>query len=297
MPQSPINEALAKLQNPSHNHLSGKPLDALEALFNLSRSSIGGFRDFLEELLHSSYWKSQDFPSNPYPALCLGLASLIDSHAGSIGVPEPAYHSRKHFQDVCLALTALLAQPKGSTQPSDLHDPWAISQDDAWVLLFCAVAHDFGHDGSINKTPFQLEKSSIEKTRIFLSEGSHESGFVAALGDKMEPMILATDPSNLRVLLSALSGSQISPNKMDCLCMLLVEADLLASTLPKRGLLLGQQLAREWETANPKAALVVATPQGRINFLEYIRFVSPYAIMLGMEDIRQESINQLKASL
>jgi hypothetical protein len=149
----------------------------------------------------------------------------------------------------------------------------------------------------MNQTPFQLEKSSIEKTRVFLSEGSHESGFVAALGDKMEPMILATDPSNLRVLLSALSGSQISPNKMDCLCMLLVEADLLASTLPKRGLLLGQQLAREWETANPKAALVVATPQGRINFLEYIRFVSPYAIMLGMEDIRQESINQLKASL
>ena len=114
---------------------------------------------------------------------------------------------------------------------------------------------------------------------------------------KIEPMILATDPSNLKELLSMFSSSKISPNKMDCLCMLLVEADLLASTLPKRGLLLGQQLAREWETANPKAALAVATPQGRINFLEYIRFISPYAITLGMEDIRHESINQLKASL
>jgi hypothetical protein len=294
MPQSPITEALAKLQNPSHKHLSGKPLDALEALFDLSRSSIGGFREFLEELLRSNYWKSQDYPSNPYPALCLGLASLIDSHAGSIGIPEPAYHSRKHFQDVCLALTALLAQPIGSTQLSDLHDPWAITHDDAWVLLFCAVAHDFGHDGTMNQTPFQLEKSSIEKTRVFLSEGSHESGFVAALGNKMEPIILATDPSFLSSLLAKFTEPSPKPTKTDCMSMLLVEADLLASVLPMRGRMLGKLLGQEWESINPKAAAAVASDQGRLKFLEYIRFISPHAIMLKIEDIRHQSIEELK---
>jgi hypothetical protein len=294
MPQSPITEALAKLQNPSHDHLSGKPLDALEVLFGLSRSSIGGFREFLEELLRSSYWKSQDYPNNPYPTLCLGLASLIDSHAGSIGGPEPVYHSRQHFQDVCLALTALLAQPITSIQPSDVENPWAISHEDAWVLLFCAVAHDFGHDGSMNQTPFQLEKSSIEKTCVFLSEGSHESGFVAALGNKMEPIILATDPSFLSSLLVKFTEPSPKPTKTDCMSMLLVEADLLASVLPMRGRMLGKLLGQEWESINPKAAAAVASDQGRLKFLEYIRFISPHAIMLKIEDIRHQSIKELK---
>ena len=294
MPQSPITEALAELQNPSHNHLSGKPLDALEALFDLSRSSIGGFREFLEELLRSGFWKSQDYPNNPYPALCLGLASLIDSHAGSSGGPEPAYHSRKHFQDVCLALTALLAQPITSIQPSDFENPWAISHEDAWVLLFCAVAHDFGHDGTMNQTPFQLEKSSIEKTRVFLSEGSHESDFAAALGEKMEPIILATDPSFLSSLLAKFTEPSAKPTKTDCMSMLLVEADLLASVLPMRGRMLGKLLGQEWESINPKAAAAVASDQGRLKFLEYIRFISPHAIMLKIEDIRHQSIEELK---
>jgi len=294
MPQSPITEALAKLHNPSLNHLSGKPLDALEALFDLSRSSIGGFREFLEELLRSSFWKSQDYPSNPYPALCLGLGSLVDSYAGSIGGPEPAYHSRKHFQDDCLALTALLAQPITSIQSSDVENPWAISHEDAWVLLFCAVAHDFGHDGTMNQTPFQLEKSSIEKTRVFLSEGSHESGFVAALGDKMEPIILATDPSFLSSLLAKFTEPSPKPTKTDCMSMLLVEADLLASVLPMRGRMLGKLLGQEWESINPKAAAAVASDQGRLKFLEYIRFISPHAIMLKIEDIRHQSIEELK---
>jgi hypothetical protein len=294
MPQSPICEALAELQNPSHNHLSGKPLDALETLFDLSRSSIAGFREFLEELLRSSYWKSQDYPNNPYPTLCLGLGSLIDSHASSIRGSEPAYHSRKHFQDVCLGLTALLAQPTTSTQPSDLHDPWAITHDDAWVLLFCAVAHDFGHDGSINQTPFELEKSSIEKTRIFLSEGSHESNFIKALEDKMEPIILATDPSFLSSLLAKFTEPSAKPTKADCMSMLLVEADLLASVLPMHGKMLGQLLGQEWESSNPKAAAAVASDQGRLKFLEYIRFMSPHAMILKMEDIRHQSIEELK---
>lgn len=294
MQKSSIFEVLTKLKTPRKLDLSGKPLDALEALFDLSRSSIGGFRDFLEELLRSSFWKSQDYPSNPYSTLCLGLASLIDSHARSIGGPEPAYHSRKHFQDVCLALTALLDQPIKSVQQCDFKDLWEISGEEAWVLLFCAIAHDYGHDGSINKTPFQLEKSSIEETRAFLHGSSSEPDYTKALGDKIEPIILATDPSFFNTLVAKFTEPSAKPTKTDCMSMLLVEADLLASALPKRGKALGKLLGQEWESSNPKAAAAVASDQGRLKFLEYIRFISPYAMMLKMEDIRHQSLEELK---
>jgi hypothetical protein len=146
----------------------------------------------------------------------------------------------------------------------------------------------------MNQTPFQLEKSSIEKARIFLSEGSHESGFIRALGDKMEPIILATDPSFFNTLVAKFTEPSAKPAKTDCMSMLLVEADLLASALPKRGKALGKLLGQEWESSNPKAAAAVASDQGRLKFLEYIRFISPYAIMLKMEDIRHQSIEELK---
>jgi hypothetical protein len=294
MLQSPISEALAKLQNPSQKDLSGKPLDALEALFGLSRSYVGGFREFLEELLCSSFWKSQDYPSNPYPTLCLGLASLIDSYYSKLGHSEPAYHSRKHFQDVSLALTTLLSQPLASTQKSEFDDPWAISHEDAWVLLFCAVAHDFGHDGSTNKVPFELEKSSIEKTRRFLSQTCSAPDLIKELEAKIEPIILATDPSFLSSLLAKFTGPTANPTRIDCMSMLMVEADLLASVLPVCGKILGKLLGQEWESSNPKAAASVASDQGRLKFLEYIRFISPHAIMLQMEDIRNQSIQELK---
>jgi hypothetical protein len=294
MPQSPISEALAKLQNPNQNDLSGKPLDALEALFELSRSYIGEFREFLEELLRSSLWKSQDYPNNPYPTLCLELGSLVDSYYTNLGHSEPSYHSRKHFQDVCLALTTLLSQPLASPQKSEFHDPWAISHEDAWVLLFCAVAHDFGHDGSINKVPFELEKSSIEKTRIFLRQNSSAPDLIKDLEAKIEPIILATDPSFLSTLLAKFTEPTANPTRIDCMSMLMVEADLLASVLPVRGKALGKLLGQEWESSNPKAAASVASDQGRLKFLEYIRFISPHAIMLQMEDIRNQSIEELK---
>ena len=294
MLQSPISEALAKLQNPSQNGLSGKPLDLLETLFKFSRNYTEGFGEFLEELLRSSFWKAQDYTSNPYPTLCLGLASLIDSYCANLGRPEPAYHSRKHFQDVCLALTALLSQPLASHPKPESDDPWAISHENAWVLLFCAIAHDFGHDGSINKAPFELERSSIEKTRTFLSQNSSAPDLIMGLETKVESIILATDPSFLGALLAKFTGSTANFTRIDCMSMLMVEADLLASILPIHSKLLGKLLGQEWESSNPKAAASVASDQGRLKFLECVRFISPHAIMLKMEDIRNQSIELIK---
>ena len=294
MPQSHLSKALAKLKTSGVNDPSGKPLDALESLFEHSRRYQGDFKDFLRELIQTTFWESQSYPSNPYPRLCIELAALIDLYSSSPDYPEPAYHSRKHFQDVCLALTALLDQPIKPVQKSDFQDLWEISSEEAWFLLFCAIAHDFGHDGSTNKTPFELEKSSIEKTRMFLSQSGAAPSFIKGLQSQIEPIILATDPSFLGSLLAKFNGPSAKPTKTDCLCMLMVESDLLASALPVHGKLLGKLLGQEWESSNPKAAATVASDQGRLKFLEHIRFVSPHAIMLKMDDIRHKSIDRLK---
>ena len=84
------------------------------------------------------------------------------------------------------------------------------------------------------------------------------------------------------------------PTKTDCLCMLMVESYLLASALPIHGKMLGKLLGQEWQSSNPKAAAKVASNKVRLKFLEYMQFISPYAIILKMEDIRHQSIEWLK---
>jgi hypothetical protein len=113
MPQSHLSNALAKLETPSSKDPSGKPLDALESLFEYSRRYQGDFKDFLQDLIQTTLWESQNYLANPYPMLCIELVALIDSHNESLEFLELAYHSRKHLQDVCLALTALLDQHNG----------------------------------------------------------------------------------------------------------------------------------------------------------------------------------------
>jgi hypothetical protein len=56
------------------------------------------------------------------------------------------------------------------------------------------------------------------------------------------------------------------------------------------------RLAQEWQSSNPIAAASVKTNQGRLHFLQHIRFISPHAIALGLEQIRLTSINQLETA-
>ena len=297
MPQSPFTEAFSKLQNLSQSPISGKPLDSLtilESLFELSHAFTGGFRDFIENLLLSPFWQSQNYPANPFPTLSLEFASLIDSHCKAAGYPEPSYHSRKHFQDVCLALTALLTQQVTQSLNSENQNNWNLSRQDFWVLLFCAMAHDFGHDGSINKSPFELEKRTIANTRLFLGESKTDATLKAFLHTQIEPIILATDPTFFNKLVTKFQDESCSLTKIDCLCMLMVEADLLASALPGSGKMLTELLSREWMLSNPAGAVMVASNQGRLRFLEHIRFISPHAKLLNLEAIRKLSIEQIK---
>ena len=295
MLQSPIHEAFAEIENLSSKSLSGKPLDSLHSLeivFARSHSFTGCLRAFLEQLLALPFWQSQGYPSNPFAMLCLDFAAHIDFYYSASVRREPAYHSRKHFQDVCLALTALLSQSISTKQLATQQNPWIINTQEAWVLLFCALAHDFGHDGSINHSPFELENRSIENARSFLQQSAGDPSLITSLSKQIEPIIRATDPAYLELLLEQCQDLATTPTKISCLSMLLVEADLLASALPISGKMLGKLLEEEWMPNNPNGAAMVSSNQGRQQFLQRIRFVSPQANLLGMEAIRTQSIKQ-----
>ena len=190
-------------------------------------------------------------------------------------------------------MTALLDQPIDPDEKSKFHDVWKISKEEAWVLLFCAICHDYGHNGSINKYPFELEKKSLGLVWAFLEQAPLSQIKKKEIINTIEPIILATDPKYLSTLLGKfVSGGNLQ--RSDCLSMLMVEADVLASALPKKGKFLGERLSEEWQLTNPEAAASVKTDKGRLYFLENIRFISPQSHALGIEDIRKISINQVK---
>lgn len=246
------------------------------------------FKEFITNLVKTTYWASQNYSDNPYLDICIQFAHEIDLFAKSIS-NEPPYHSRKHFQDVCVALTLLLQNTKLKTA----NTPWSITCEESWILLLCAIGHDFGHNGSINTSPSQLEKASINYTIEFLSKNKINEAWRSKVKLLIEPIILATDLTNLELLISKFDDPLGDPTKIDCLSMLLVESDLLASTLPRRGILLGQQLSQEWSEINPIAAAAVISNKGRKAFLNRIRFISPQSTSLQMENIRSQSIDSL----
>jgi len=270
---------------------SGFSLLELEKHFYRPPGIDCDFFKFIVQLLNKKPWLNLADDSGFFRKICLELAKEVEDHNKAMGINEPAYHNRNHFQDVCTSLTLLLSQNISKLHPSK---QWDLQPQDLWTLLLCAIGHDYGHNGTINQLPQELEKKSVEKIKRALNKSDLPSNEIERVMGWIEPIILATDPLCLNALLDKFSSSTAKFNKIDSMCMLMVESDLLASTLPKHGQILGQLLALEWTATNPQGALIVASKEGRIKFLEYIHFISPYAIMLGMETIRQESINELK---
>lgn len=79
---------------------------------------------------------------------------------------------------------------------------------------------------------------------------------------KVETIILATDPMYLNALLKIIQSTSPPPTKLNYLSMLMVEADLLASSLPKRGVMLTEALAKEWQAHYPDKAQSSWLPMG-----------------------------------
>ena len=280
-----------KIDRSANKPTLGFSLPEIESFFCRSPGIDTDFFTFITDLLNRPPWNELIDPSAFYRTICLELAQEVQNHNKSMGLSEPAYHNRSHFQDVCMSLTLLLSQNVSS---QNISSDWYFQSDDLWTLLLCAIGHDFGHDGSINKSPQELEKRSLEKINEVLKTCNLSSRKLKDVMRRMEPIILATDPAFFNTLANKFSSNLLKFNKTDCMCMLMVESDLLASALPNYGYTLSGLLAKEWKKSNPKAADLVASNDGRTGFLNYIRFISPHSNMLGMEEIRRESIKQLQ---
>ena len=280
-----------KLQEASHDG----DATLLEQYFALCNTDSISFTDLVRALCHTRLWQGFEVFDNPYPKLCQDFAQSVE-HGSQIMQPEPAYHSRAHFKDVCLALSALASQVSFIGAGEEFDQRWQLSSEDWWILLFCAIAHDYGHPGTRNQTPYELEKYAVDLTHEFLLQSAYPLLKIKSLMADLEPIVLATDPRYLNTLSHKFLNQDHPNSRTDLMELLLVEADLCASALPKRGTSLGEQLAKEWESSDAKMAQIVKSDAGRIRFLEGIAFYSPHARRLHIETIRLKSIQELKAN-
>ena len=267
----------------------------LEHYFALCNTVPISFADLVRALCHTRLWRGFEVLDNPYPKLCQDFADSVE-HTTQVMQAEPAYHSRSHFKDVCLALSALASQAHYVAARKEPDQQWHLSPEDWWILFFCAIAHDYGHPGTRNQTPFELEKYAVELTQEFLLRHSYPLSKIKALMADLEPIVLATDPRYFDTLNRKFLKHDHPNSRADVMGLLLVEADLFASALPKRGTYLGEQLAKEWESSDSKLAQIVKSLAGRTRFLEGIAFYSPHARRLQIETIRLKSIQELKAN-
>ena len=272
--------------------LSDPSLERMEELFVIADRATTDFSKFIELLMNTELWKRLDDSDNVLKDLCKGLSIHIQNHNQSLNW-EPNYHSRSHFKDVCVALSLLLQSQAVITNSPAAHPALSVSAKEAWILLFCAIGHDCGHDGTINTSPFELEKKSIAQVHHWLNTTNYPLTKINELMNYVEPIILATDPKNFQTLLT----KKIDQNhRTDLMALLMVEADLMASILPVRGALLSRNLAMEWNQNYPDMAKLVNSIEGRIGFLERVQFTSPHSQVLNISAIQKTHIRQLKSN-
>ena len=272
--------------------LSNPSLEGVEEIFDIEDRATADFSKFIELLINTELWKSLDYSNNALKDLCKGLSIHVENHNQSLDW-EPNYHSRSHFKDVCVALSLLIQSQASIANSPATHSASTISSEEAWILLFCAIGHDFGHDGTINTSPFELEKKSISHIKHWLKTTNYPPREMNGLLNYVEPIILATDPKNFQSLLT----KKIDQNhRTDLMTLLMVEADLMASILPVRGAMLSRNLAMEWKQNYPAMAKLVNSIEGRIGFLERIQFTSPHSQVLNVRAIQQTHIHQLKSN-
>jgi hypothetical protein len=193
---------------------------------------------------------------------------------------EPQYHNRLHTADaltaVCLLMQAL--QDKGHA----LGDEWIAA------IVLAVTSHDALHPGGANGFLQEFEqRSAMEMRRV------SQKWLVDPLWlDHVSEMILRTDPSLVAGNHDKVNGLAFDMN-LDWACVLINEADILASATAQHGNQLGQALAAEWAVKKHPLSSVVGTAQGRLQFLAMLRFSTPASAAFQMQAHVAAQIAQL----
>ncbi len=243
------------------------------------------FPEFIQTILATKLWLKNANDHPYFPEICRNLSLEINNYY-ELSHVEPSYHSRKHFIDVCLAVHLLLLKNEFITETEQ--SSWYLSPIQSWHLLISAMAHDFGHNGLMNQSIHQQELLSIQGLNAFLDTQIFPGKDICQ--EVTTAIILATDPKDRAQLMNRIHSSS-AVRSFDQLSMLMVEADLFASTLPKKGVELGNLLSEEISSQDPQLSEFIKSPKGRLGFLNSVQFLSPQSHILGAPQILKEAIS------
>lgn len=199
---------------------------------------------------------------------------------------EPAYHNRLHTGLALVSLTALLDSSRKQMQ---CH-PHSLTETE-YLLLLTMLSHDFGHPGGRNNFPMELEQKTLE----LIKPTMQSSGLSKSDQKRIGELILETDP--VRVSAAHVKAQKLSfdINKFEWQCVLIQEADVLASALPEIGQYLTECLAREWSNFDAELASGLLSSEGREGFLQYgALFSSPASGALGIPELISRQLEALR---
>jgi len=194
---------------------------------------------------------------------------------------EPLYHNRLHTADALTAICLLMQSLKA--QKFKLSDEWTAA------LLLAVSSHDVLHPGGANGFVQEFEQRSAHEMRD-IAQGLNMD---AEWTDRVSELILRTDPTLVAANHDYVKNTPFQMN-LDWACVLINEADILASATSRYGPELGHALAQEWALKNHPLHQVVGTPQGRLQFLSSLRFSSPASERFGMAHHVAEQIMSLR---
>jgi hypothetical protein len=194
---------------------------------------------------------------------------------------EPKYHNRLHFADALTSMSIQLAILVEIEKKAN-HD-WI-----ACALLTC-MAHDFGHPGKVNHLESEIENQSVQLLKPILSFHSVPYEWQKVI----QTAILNSDFAIVHRNHAAVAGNIFEWN-VKWLCVLLNEADVMASASSIYGPALGESLAHEWQLIDFPLHANVASLEGRKNFLKQLIFSSPASEALGLNARIYAEIRSMK---
>jgi len=257
--------------------------ETLQNLRNTWPYSWPGLPVVLESCIHRLWLGHAQEVASPAGQL-LQAAKAMARHMEDLAQQtddEPQYHNRLHTADaitaVCLLMQAL--QYKGYS----LCDEWIAA------ILLAVTSHDVLHPGGANSFLQEFEqRSALEMRRV------SQKWLVEHLWlDRVSEMILRTDPSLVAGNHDKVKGLAFEMN-LDWACVLINEADILASATDQHGNELGQALAAELAAKKHPLHSVVGTAQGRLQFLSSLRFSSPASELFQMRMLVSEQMALLQ---
>jgi len=201
---------------------------------------------------------------------------------------EPRYHNRLHIADTLVCITYLIRASRGLDIASAHKAPIGA------LALAIMVGHDFLHPGGSNATPSEFEARAVADLQPLMQS----AGLYPDDRDILSHCILATDPTRVKAFHAEVRTRAFDLGQRDCLAVLVQEADILASTLPKTQVSLTQALSLEWAPTQPIAAERLLQPHNRLLFLEHVAlFSSPAALILGLDKVKGRQMSSIKHRL